>query len=282
MSMLVSVIRAVEGRLARRVIVAEVLVDHYDRAVFRSSDPDLGEVVVKAQTAIVDLAVEVEGMRAAESAGVPVPAVLAHFDTTEFAVLMIPWTAGNPLGPENPDADWHRAGAVLRRLHDHPPPAGLPTLFGGGDESTPVLYRPGPVGALPDPIRHRLAELTARAMAAPQAPGRLLHGDLSPDHLLFHDGRVAAVIDFGLARTGDPVWDLVRLTMWHRGRLSTVLDGYRATRAFRHHVRRLYEPFTVAHHLAACDWLIDHDIDPTPTVRELTRIATEYPPRPTI
>lgn len=38
----------------------------------------------------------------------------------------------------------------------------------------------------------------------------LLHGDLSPDHVLYDEaeGRVTAVIDFGDMALGDPAWDL--------------------------------------------------------------------------
>jgi aminoglycoside phosphotransferase (APT) family kinase protein len=36
-----------------------------------------------------------------------------------------------------------------------------------------------------------------------------LHGDLSPGNLLIRDGRLAAVIDFGTAGTGDPTVDLI-------------------------------------------------------------------------
>jgi len=35
----------------------------------------------------------------------------------------------------------------------------------------------------------------------------LLHGDLGPEHLLVHDGRLAGVIDWGDARVGDPALD---------------------------------------------------------------------------
>jgi aminoglycoside phosphotransferase (APT) family kinase protein len=35
----------------------------------------------------------------------------------------------------------------------------------------------------------------------------LLHGDLGPEHLLVHDGRLAGVIDWGDARIGDPALD---------------------------------------------------------------------------
>ncbi|MFF3504288.1 aminoglycoside phosphotransferase family protein [Streptomyces sp. NPDC003247] len=42
----------------------------------------------------------------------------------------------------------------------------------------------------------------------PQGPGVWVHGDLSSGNLLFHDGRLAAVVDFGGLGVGDPAVDL--------------------------------------------------------------------------
>src|SRR5690606_32545940 len=44
-------------------------------------------------------------------------------------------------------------------------------------------------------------------------PRVLLHGELSPDHVLYDEaaGKVTGVIDFGDMAIGDPAWDLVYL-----------------------------------------------------------------------
>jgi aminoglycoside phosphotransferase (APT) family kinase protein len=50
----------------------------------------------------------------------------------------------------------------------------------------------------------------AEALAAPawDGPGAWLHGDLHPSNLLVRDGRIVAVLDFGLLGVGDPAADL--------------------------------------------------------------------------
>lgn len=55
-----------------------------------------------------------------------------------------------------------------------------------------------------------VAALWARALAAP-AWGRdtWLHGDLQPGNILVQDGRITAVIDFGLLGVGDPAVDIL-------------------------------------------------------------------------
>ena len=61
-------------------------------------------------------------------------------------------------------------------------------------------------------------------------PGVLLHNDLKPDHIFGRDhGRtfgLAAIIDWGDARVGDPAADLARLSMARPGVTAAFLDGY--------------------------------------------------------
>lgn len=67
----------------------------------------------------------------------------------------------------------------------------------------------------------------ADAAGSPHLRPTWLHGDLRPANLLAHDGRLAAVIDFGALSIGDPtaehaaVWDLPRAAREaYRGALS--------------------------------------------------------------
>src|SRR5690606_9223312 len=55
-----------------------------------------------------------------------------------------------------------------------------------------------------------IGEFPATAVAAPDR-SVLLHGDLSPDHVLYDSTRaeVTGIIDFGDLAIGDPAWDLV-------------------------------------------------------------------------
>lgn len=61
-------------------------------------------------------------------------------------------------------------------------------------------------------------------------PPRLLHGDWLAEHVLVQDDRVAGIIDFGNARSGDPAYDLAYWQFfWDTERypLASLLDGYR-------------------------------------------------------
>ncbi|MES2033894.1 MAG: aminoglycoside phosphotransferase family protein, partial [Pseudomonadota bacterium] len=60
-----------------------------------------------------------------------------------------------------------------------------------------------------DPVA--LTEIWDAALAAPGHAGRpvWIHGDLHPGNLLVEDGRLSAVIDFGLLGVGDPAADLM-------------------------------------------------------------------------
>ncbi|ATQ42382.1 aminoglycoside phosphotransferase family protein [Caulobacter mirabilis] len=57
----------------------------------------------------------------------------------------------------------------------------------------------------------RLTAIWAAALAAPRhaGPPTWIHGDLHPGNLLVGDGRLTAVIDFGLLGVGDPAADLM-------------------------------------------------------------------------
>ena len=57
----------------------------------------------------------------------------------------------------------------------------------------------------------RLLAIWDQALAARtrEGPGAWLHGDLHPANLLVRDGRMAAVLDFGLLGVGDPAVDLI-------------------------------------------------------------------------
>ena len=82
------------------------------------------------------------------------------------------------------------------------------------------------IEACGDLIRRRdVTALWERALAEPaSAQSTWLHGDLQPGNLLVQQGRVTAVIDFGLLGVGDPAVDL--LPAWN------LLDA-RARRVYR-------------------------------------------------
>lgn len=85
---------------------------------------------------------------------------------------------------------------------------------------------------LTGPVRRYHEDLLALYAEDPMLhtyPPALLHGDLSPDHLLADTGRVrlTGVIDFGDACIGDPAWDLVYIYEdYGPDVLSLFLDRY--------------------------------------------------------
>lgn len=104
-----------------------------------------------------------------------------------------------------------QVAGFLAALHALEPPAGcaLPAADPRG-RYLPLLDA---LAHLPEPER-AFAERELRAFeAAEDPPAVLLHGDLSPDHVLFDPeaGAVTGIIDFGDAATGDPAWDFVYL-----------------------------------------------------------------------
>lgn len=108
--------------------------------------------------------------------------------------------------------------AFLRVLHavdpaDGPPP-GVHSFGRGGPLS---VYDAEMRWALPrlGAREAATAAIWARALASPFVGSPLwLHGDLHPGNLLVHDGRLAAVIDWGLAAVGDPAVDLSVAWRW--------------------------------------------------------------------
>lgn len=69
-----------------------------------------------------------------------------------------------------------------------------------------------------------LRDIWERALGVPvwRGPHGWTHGDLIPPNLLARDGRLSAVIDFGLIGTGDPAVDLIPAWAVLRGKARTV------------------------------------------------------------
>lgn len=100
------------------------------------------------------------------------------------ALQAIDATDGPPAGPQN----FHRGGSLA--VYDPETRRALDLLSGAID------------GRL-------LSEIWDLALATRwQQPPVWIHGDVAAGNLLVRDGRLAAVIDFGLMGTGDPACDL--------------------------------------------------------------------------
>ena len=86
------------------------------------------------------------------------------------------------------------------------PEPGEHNFFRGGPLAT---YEAETLEALGDQVRAEDARrIWAEAMATSwDRHPEWLHGDIAPDNLLVRDGRLAAVLDFGLCGVGDPACD---------------------------------------------------------------------------
>jgi Ser/Thr protein kinase RdoA (MazF antagonist) len=256
-----------------------------ERVVFAARLATGDQVVVKVDVAQERLVKEVRALRAVAMAGVPVPAVLAvSADAAEpAAVAVLTRVAGEPLTSTNPDRDWRAVGAQLRRLHDLIPADGWPPFIPGAEhgwwarfrrwadeESGEAVAAAHLPGAIADVLHGRMSA----AFDRDRDPDlRVLHGDCAAYHWLLDAGSVTAAVDFGDAGLGDPVWDLVVLTHWDEHRLPAVLDGYGASAAFRARVAGAHDGYRIIRHLAARSWLVEHGVDPAPTIAELVRLA---------
>lgn len=135
----------------------------------------------------------------------------AHYP---WAWSVVPWFAGAPgdrVAAIDAVAVARQLGAFLGSLH-RPAPVDAPRN----------PYRGVPLVERAETFETRLRELGAevdapsvrvvweRACAAPRWSGepQWLHGDLHPANLLFVDGTLAAVVDFGDLCAGDPASDL--------------------------------------------------------------------------
>lgn len=137
-------------------------------------------------------------------------------DAPPFLVLR--WITGTPATPDRLSDPAAAARDLARFLHGL---RGLDTQ--GAPEAGPANNMRGvpllemdratqtSIAALSDEIDdHAARMLWAEALAADpwQSPPVWLHGDLKADNLLAHEGKLVAVLDFGLAAVGDPAADL--------------------------------------------------------------------------
>jgi aminoglycoside phosphotransferase (APT) family kinase protein len=141
--------------------------------------------------------------------------------------LVCHWLDGEPAALDKL-ADSAEAGRSLARFV-----AALQRIDG---RDAPVSPRGGPLQQRDEATRQALAALAGQvdeaaalsvwraALAAPpwSWPPVWMHGDLLPGNLLAVDGRLTAVIDFGLFGLGDPACDLMPAWAWldERGRTA--------------------------------------------------------------
>jgi aminoglycoside phosphotransferase (APT) family kinase protein len=127
------------------------------------------------------------------------------------------WLDGTNAGPADlpdPGQAAHDLANLLRALHAIDATGG-PLAVTHGFRSAPLAHTDAElrrsIASLPGDIdRDAVAQVWERALRLPawdRAPV-WSHGDLMPDNLLWLDGRLSAVIDFGCLAVGDPACDL--------------------------------------------------------------------------
>ncbi|MEM1249436.1 MAG: phosphotransferase [Acidobacteriota bacterium] len=145
-------------------------------------------------------------LRALHRKGLKVPAIL-HLDVTGailpapcYAMELVP--GSSTVRDEALESALEQMAEFLRQLHE----------LDGEDQDLPLLEDPRTevFQYLPDPDAARLVrEVVENSPGdAPANPPRLLHGDFWPGNVLWHEDRLAAVVDWEDAALGDPLADL--------------------------------------------------------------------------
>jgi len=254
-----------------------------ERAVFRSTAPDGRPVVVKVDTLPSRFHRESAALQSAAAEGVRVPAIV-WAEAGRPTILVLEAVDGVSLSADSPRNAWSMAGRELRRLHDVTPPPRLPrfdhreaswrefVLWWAGDACEQALDSAWLGRAAAQRVRDLMVG-TFERMSEPDR--RLLHGDLTPPHVLMDVAptRVAALIDFGDSGTGDPTWDLIVLTLWRAEMLEAVLDGYGTSPELVKHLGFVGPAYRVLRHLAAAGWLAEHGFDPAKDVEMAIQLS---------
>jgi homoserine kinase type II len=185
------------------------------------------------------------------AAGVPTPAPVAGRDGAMVRVVagkpaaVFPWVTGDMLCLPSVTCDAATAvGRALARMHlAGPAPAPAPPLGGGRFGADELVARCDRVAKSSDPearvqaepLRDAIIRIDRRRRT--DLPSGLVHGDLFRDNVLWHEGKIAALLDFESAHKGPFAYDLaVTILSWsYRDAFDfdlarAILDGYREVR----------------------------------------------------
>ncbi|MGW3387153.1 phosphotransferase family protein [Streptomyces cinereoruber] len=230
----------------------EVVVAHSERATLR-----VGDVFLKVDADRARLDAEVEAMSLAP---VPTPEVLWRKPPV-LAIAALPGTTLGRLGGPSTGspAAWAAAGAVIRRLHDAPPPPrpGRAGRSGGAlaaelDHECELLVTNGLLSADLVTRNRRVAQAALR----PWTPA-FTHGDLQIAHVFVDGDEVTGIIDWSEAGRGDALYDLATFTLGHEEHLDDVLAGY-GTDVDLDVIRAWWS----LRSLLTVRWLVEHGFDP--------------------
>ena len=204
------------------------------------------------------------------SHGVPTPSPIRTSDgrTTVLTVaeadgkpaVLFPWVDGDMLCQRAvTPAAAHAVGVALARLHRAGAPASSPLGAGRFGPSDLVLRcarvaasRDAEAAALAAELERRITDV-ARTRRA-DLPSGLVHGDLFRDNVLWHEGRIAALLDFESAHLGPFAYDIaVTILSWSFADdldvaiARAIVDGYRTVRELDESEREgLFDEMTFA------------------------------------
>ncbi|MFC9688614.1 phosphotransferase family protein [Kribbella sp. NPDC056951] len=215
---------------------------------------------LKTGTAI---AAEAHAIQQAEAVGIPVPEILAT-SLGQPQYLILAEVSGEP--SDDPKV-LIQAVHALRTLHE----IHYPEADAGGDAGADWAGRLSLLiddldklkGVVPDELAGRLRATMPQFIAEVAAvPASLLHGDLHARHLYAVDGKLTAILDWGDACYGDPLYDLARLTM--TANPATVVATYGGMQ--NENLQRTLSCYRVlwslaalhAEHAAGGDWFEPH------------------------
>ncbi len=221
--------------------------------VYVASLPSGDELIVRASRRGAACRFESErwAVSAAASVGVPVPTILLVERTSdeagELALCVERRLAGHGISEVDDPVERRRltalAGEVTARLHTIEMTA-CGWVRPDGTAPAPSWERVMHLGASPDELdalcaqasEHDISPVWVRAAAdeldrhdellAPITP-RLLHGDLSPNHVLTDGEQITGLLDFEQAFAGDPAFELVRWDYFYEmAPVAWFLEGY--------------------------------------------------------
>ncbi|MCB9677066.1 MAG: phosphotransferase [Alphaproteobacteria bacterium] len=210
--------RATAEQLVARFSPGHALVDHHPLTGGVSAEVthirfDGGSFVVRrpyaadpGERAARVAALEHGLLAALNTAGIPVARPLgldlsnAILPSAYLVVAFVPGTTEVPA--ERLDTALDAMAALLASLHALDP--GAPGFAALPAREDPVA---GALTYLPPGYDGLEAALRRRTYAGRNAPA-VLHGDFWPGNLLWHDGRIAALLDWEDAAVGDPLCDL--------------------------------------------------------------------------
>ena len=185
------------------------------------------------------------------AAGVPTPAPVAGRDGAMVRLVagkpaaVFPWVTGDMLcRPSVTPAAAREVGAALARMHlAGPAPAPAPALGGGRFNADDLVARCDRIAksndtearGLAEPLRDAVIRIDRRRRI--DLPTGLVHGDLFRDNVLWHEGRIAALLDFESAHKGPFAYDIAVLILswcfrdsFDFGIARAIVGGYREVR----------------------------------------------------